>query len=108
MMQLIQQLTATSTESTALDTWQPAARSPDNSYHSDEESDHQDYDTMSTQTIETDNHSSMAASPVKKKTNANHVTPLSTPSAKISTPLPSDQDKSAQYTNPRTPDDGET
>lgn len=109
MMDLIQQLTAASADITTIATvGQPAARSPDNSYHSDDESEYQDTDTMSAQTIETDNHSSIAASPVKKKRKSRDST-LDTISKNLNpTPPSSDQDQSAHYNHPRTPDDGET
>ena len=112
MMDLIQHLTAASADSitTVEKVGQPAARSPDNSHHSDNESEYQDTDTMSTQTIETDNHSSIAASPVKKKNKRkSRDSTLATISKNINPTNPSsDQDHSAHYNHPRTPDDGET
>jgi hypothetical protein len=101
------------TQNTAPVNWPAAiAHNSDDSNHSDDGDSHiQDSDTMSIQTTETENQSSIAASPVKKKSKrkSRDSTLLNTISKTLNPPSPpSDQDKSAQYTNPRTPDDGET
>ena len=106
MMTLIQQLTAPLTQSTAPASWAETT-DYESSHPSEADNAEDDSDTMSTQTIETDNQSSIAASPVKKKSKRKSRDPtLNTVSQNLNLSNPSNQDKGASNSNLSTPEDG--
>ena len=100
-------LRLTTPPNTDITEWQPpnqqtlaAYRSPDST---------QDSDTMSTETLETDNQSSLAASPIKKKNRSDHrPSDLDDVRIQLNQSAQYDQEKSARNNSPRTPDAGDT
>ncbi len=108
MMTFIQQLTAPPLiQPTDLASWQAETTDYESPHHSEAENADDASDTMSTQTIETDNLSSIASFPVKKKIKRkSQDLALSTISQNLNPSNPSNQDKSAPYSTPSTPEEG--